>query len=202
MTRHKVLFVVAVGGHGGPVASLRDILPGLKRYERVCIGSWTDVVRVSLEDERAETIHTMVRPVRQDIPKALLTLRRVIRLERPRVVFANGLTEASLVALAMIGLGNARRVPVVVWIHNSELPGITPYVTRMIRRLDVRWRAVSPLAADLALNNNLADDVDIIPNPIADDVAAEPVPSNGSIRVSYLGTDKHVKGPDLLPAIM
>lgn len=198
-----LLCVSAVGGHGGPVASLRSILPGLQAWRRVCVGAWRPKVEAILQGGAAEVVVTIPRPRGKDIARAVWVLRRAIREHRPDLIFANGLTEASITALALTALGEAGSTPVWVWVHNSELPQLTEPSRGFIRRKSFRWAAVSQLAADLVGQADLGGPVEIVPNPISNAVVAhERVPSQGRLRVAYLGTDRAVKGFDYLAPII
>lgn len=197
-----VLFICAVGGHGGPVASLRDILPGLSHVRRVCMGPFSEFTLPHL-GALCEHILPMTRPRGAGgVWAAVRQVRAAIRAERPDVVFANGLTEAAVVALALTGLGSLGSTPVVVWVHNYETPALTEPTAGFVRRKRYRFYAVSQLAADLATGAGLTDRVELIPNPLADDIIAEPVPGEGPVRVSYLGTDRHYKGFDWLAPVI
>lgn len=197
-----VLFICAVGGHGGPIASLRDILPGLASHRRVCMGPFSEFTLPHLEP-LCDSILDMTRPRGLGgVARAVMQVRRAIRRERPDVIFANGLTEVAVTALALTALGELGSTPVVVWVHNYETPALTEPTAAFVRRKDFRFYAVSELAADLAKHAGLTDQVTLIPNPLADGIVAEPIPGEGRVRVSYLGTDRHYKGFDWVAPVI
>lgn len=193
-----ILFVSAVGGHGGPVVSLLDILPAFSGHTRVVAGSWNRQVFPTLA-ELCEVAERIPRPRGRAAVETVWEVRKLIRKHRPDVVFANGLTEVAVAAMAMTGLGAAGQVPIHVWVHNYELPNISGPARGLVRRKNVHWSAVSTLAADLAKNAGLADDVQLIANPInPEEILADRVPGQGVVRVAYLGTDRPYKGFDFL----
>lgn len=197
-----VLFVCAVGGHGGPVASLRDILPGLAGHRRVCIGPFSDYSLPVLR-QLCEDVLPMPRPRgARACAAAISRVRRAIKTQRPDVVFANGLTEAAVVSVALTALGTLGSTPVVVWVHNFELPALTEPTAGFLKRKDFRFFAVSELAAGLVRQAGLAEHVEIVPNPLPDDVVATPVPATERVRVAYLGTDRRYKGFDYLAPVI
>ncbi len=199
-----ILFVSAVGGHGGPVASLRDILPAFEGHRRVCAGAWVEGYRGPI----AERCEEVVRLERPRGPRRALQmagqLRALVRRLRPDVVFANGLTEVSIVAVALTGAGRRGKIPIWTWVHNYEIPTIARLARRWVRRKDVRWRAVSVLASQLVIEGGFTDEAPIIGNPIdTTQILAERVPApDGRVRVAYLGTDRAYKGFQYLPGII
>ena len=99
-----------------------------------------------------------------------------------------------------------------VWVHNFLLPPSVKLLggvwRRVLPRCDVRWAAVSPLAADLAAGAGLVarEDVAIVPNPI-DPADVVPGPARrsgpgGIVTVAYLGAPRAYKGFADLPAIV
>jgi glycosyltransferase involved in cell wall biosynthesis len=130
---------------------------------------------------------------------------------RLAAIHANGLKELSL-SLPAAFLG---RVPLVVWVHNFLLPPSVKWFgglwRLLLRRCDVRWAAVSPLARDLVVEAGLAaeDDVVMVPNPIdpadvlaAHRAAAPAASSDGPVAVAYLGAPREYKGFQFLPDIV
>jgi len=96
-----------------------------------------------------------------------------------------------------------------VWVHNFLLPPsvklLGPLWRLLLPRMDVRWAAVSPLAADLAAGAGLVarDDVVIVPNPIDPaDVVAGDRADHTPVTVAYLGAPRAYKGFPDLPAIV
>ena len=144
------------------------------------------------------------------------------------VIHANGPEELNLVIPAAL-IFNVR---VVVWSHARD---VSPWMRRLrvvlrplVRRMDIRWAAVSNLARDVLVDGGLAttDRVKIVPNPIdpADVVGptrgglgrtagtergglgrtAGPMEGDATDRVTigYLGSDAAYKGFLLLPDVV
>ena len=115
------------------------------------------------------------------------------------MIHANGLTEAVMVA----PLAAVSRLPVVVWVHNYEVPKafriLRPLSVGSVRRWT--WMAVSEYSRSL-LPASWA--VSVVPNPIElPPRSASPRSDSLPLRVVYLaGTDHPVKGFDLLPEII
>ncbi|HEY3142216.1 MAG TPA: glycosyltransferase family 4 protein [Acidimicrobiales bacterium] len=217
--RPAVLFVSVPVGVGGSTRSMANVL--------TYFGSTSDADNVSrvlaapvggrfvdlVADLKAADVHLPIINSKSPRPPRrawqALQLVRFVRRNRGtiRAIHANGLKELSLTALA----ASVGRVPLVVWIHNFKLP---PSVRRfgwlwriVLRRTQVRFAAVSPLARDLVVQAGLARaaDVEIVPNPIdPNDVqATEHLPDkNGAVRVAFLGTPLEYKGFQLLPEMI
>lgn len=202
----KLLIVSGVTGHGGPNATLRAVVPRLDGFERLLVGPYAPA-------EAAEWVRAGVAVETMPRPRGFVALARALarllgiawreRRGRP-LLFANGLTEAALVApVALIF-----RLPLFVWIHNYAPPRIAVALAPLLRRLPgerVAFAAVSRMAA--AVGREVLGDVPVavLPNPIDDafwTVERAPIGAR-RLRVSYLaGTDRRYKGFDLLPRIV
>jgi phosphatidylinositol alpha-mannosyltransferase len=144
------------------------------------------------------------------------TAARLIGALRPhhhrvRAIHANGLNELAAALPAAV----LWRLPVVVWVHNSE-PGRAVEVMSRIwgpvsRRCPIRFAAVSDLARDVVTEARLArpDDVVIVPNPIDPDdvvagnrVAATEHPAGEPVSVAYVGGPRDNKGFHFLPELI
>ena len=126
-----------------------------------------------------------------------------------RAIHANGPEELNLVIPAAL-IFNIR---VVVWSHARD---VSPWMRRLrivlrplVRRMDIRWAAVSGLARDVLVEGGLAtaDRVEIVPNPIdpADVVGARRSAGSGPVdklKIGYLGSDARYKGFLLLPDVV
>jgi phosphatidylinositol alpha-mannosyltransferase len=126
-----------------------------------------------------------------------------------RAIHANGPEELNLVIPAAL-IFNIR---VVVWSHARD---VSPWMRRLrivlrplVRRMDIRWAAVSGLARDVLVEGGLAttDRVEIVPNPIdpADVVGARRSAGSGPVnklKIGYLGSDAPYKGFLLLPDVV
>jgi phosphatidyl-myo-inositol alpha-mannosyltransferase len=144
-------------------------------------------------------------------------LRWVHRHRRAvHVIHANGPEELNLVIPAAL----IYRVPVVVWSHARD---VSPWMRRLrvalrplVRRMDIRWAAVSILARDVLVEGGLAtaERVKIVPNPIdPSDVvgntrgglgrtAENAGAASGRVTIGYLGSDAPYKGFLLLPDVV
>jgi glycosyltransferase involved in cell wall biosynthesis len=197
-----ILFICAVGGHGGPVASLRDILPGFTGYRRLCMGPFdprTHALMASVCDgvvpmERPRGAKAVFRAVRQ--------LRQAIREHEPALLFANGLTEVVISALALTALGRHGDTPVVVWVHNYESPSLSAPASGFVRRKRFTFHAVSRLAASLAPAAGMQGEAVLIPNPLSEEVMTGPPAPSDRVRIGFLGTDRPYKGFDFLPGVI
>jgi phosphatidylinositol alpha-mannosyltransferase len=141
---------------------------------------------------------------------AMFEIVRWVRRHRlaVRAIHANGPEELNLVIPAAL-IFNVR---VVVWSHARD---VSPWMRRLrvvlrplVRRMDIRWAAVSNLARDVLVDGGLAttDGVKIVPNPIdpADVVSARRVAGadtteSDRVTIGYLGSDARYKGFLLLP---
>lgn len=204
-----VVFVSGVTGHGGPNASLRVLLRYLSGFEPILVGPYSEE-----EAEGWRRTGVPVRPMprprggRRLLSAAWAVGRELWRLRHRRpLVVANGLTEAAVVAPALLAL----RLPGFVWVHNSEVPRVAHVLAPLIRWLTgrrLRFAAVSEVAAAVAREVVGAEAVvEPLPNPIEQDsLRAIDRPAGGPpgpLRVAYLaGTDRAYKGFDLLPEIV
>jgi glycosyltransferase involved in cell wall biosynthesis len=215
--RPELLFVSVPTGVGGSTRSLATVMAGLDvGADRVLVGPSRGRFVELLHQLDAIDGHlafvdstARFRPLR----RAWTSVRLAVHVARNRrrivAVHANGLKELSL-ALPAAFLG---RVPLVVWVHNFLLPPsvqlLGPVWRLLLRRTDVRWAAVSPLARDLVVDARLTrpEAVRIVPNPIdpADVVGRLPSaasPGDGPVTAAYLGAPRRYKGFQLLPAIV
>ena len=200
-------------GVGGSTRSLATVLGSLDGdADRVLAGPPTGkFVGLVGDNGAAETVLPLIdhRPSWRPLRRAWSALRLAWWVWRHRrwlsAIHANGLKELSLSLLAAL-LG---RVRLVVWVHNFLLPPsvklLGPLWRLLLPRMDVRWAAVSPLAADLAVGAGLVarDDVVIVPNPIDPaDVVAGDRADHTPVTVAYLGAPRAYKGFPDLPAIV
>jgi len=126
-----------------------------------------------------------------------------------RAIHANGPEELNLVIPAAL-IFNIR---VVVWSHARD---VSPWMRRLrvvlrplVRRMDIRWAAVSGLARDVLVDGGLAttDRVKIVPNPIDPADVVGPRRTTGTspidkVKIGYLGADARYKGFLLLPEVV
>ena len=215
-----VLFVSAPIGVGGSTRSMANLLTYMDGHVRRVLagppnGSFHDLVQ---ELGAADVYLPMISSDSPTPPRRLLgAVKLAVFARRNRrslaAVHANGLKEMSLSICAAALSG----VPLVVWVHEFDLP---PSVLRLgrlwrvlLRRMDVRFAAVSPIARDVVADAGLvdADDVVVVPNPIDPaDVLARPLvgddpgPDVGDprVRVAFLGTPLGYKGFQHLPAMV
>jgi len=204
-----VVFVSAVIGHGGPNASLRMIVPHLAGVQPVLVGPYEEGERDEWQREGVEVVHIpRPRGLRKLAAAAWNVFRALRNAPRDRVVVANGLTEAALVAPSLLLL----RVRGLVWIHNYAVPrparALAPILRRQYERGRWRLAAVSEVAATVGRSVfGPGAEFAIVPNPIrpVDDTSlrARAPAAGGRLRVSYAaGTDRPYKGFDLLPDII
>jgi glycosyltransferase involved in cell wall biosynthesis len=212
-----VLFVSAPVGVGGSTRSMANLLTYMDGHARRVLagppnGRFHDLVG---QLGAADVYLPMISSERPRPPRrALSAIKLAIFARRNRkalaVMHANGLKEMSLSICAAALSG----VPLVVWVHEFNLP---PSVLRLgrlwrvlLRRIDVQFATVSPLSRDLVARAGLvdADDVEVVPNPIdpADVLARpraedDPDPDAGDerVRVAFLGTPLGYKGFQYLP---
>lgn len=195
----RVLLVCAVNGHGGPIQSLASVVAGAPAVHTVLATQLTvpGRRRSAIETVSDEQIH-LRRPRGWGLIAAQWTLLRRLRWTRRHidVIHANGLTEAAVVAPLAIISGT----PVVVWVHNFQRPRSFSVLEPLIRRRGRwRWLAVSDLAASQVRGAR----VDLVVNPISDDVVAQEPTHHDRLTIAYLaGTDRPYKGFDLLPEII
>jgi glycosyltransferase involved in cell wall biosynthesis len=199
ITTH-VLIVCAVNGRGGPVQSMVTVLSELAgRWNTIIASQFVNAGESPLERAASSTIE-IPRPKGKSLLKAQIRLWRGAWLWRHQisVIHANGLTEA-IVALPV---SIAARIPVVVWVHNSEKPRPFRFMQPLVRLAGRRWTwlAVSELAADLVPWAH----PQIVGNPVSRNVIPpERQSSSDCFRVVYLaGSDRFVKGFDLIPEIV
>lgn len=200
----RVLFISAIGGYGGPVQSLLTVLRHLPEVHSLAVGPWSPKYRPLVEAAADEVL--LIRRPRGGMNVARAQIEVVDHVRRHRkaidVIHANGLTELVLAvpASAMFSL------PVVVWVHQSEVPRAAKAIAPVAGRMrSVRFAAVSAFAADVATSAGFVDRsaVVVIPNPIEPQViAGNPVAGGSALRVGYLGADRPSKGFDLLPETM
>lgn len=212
-----VLFVSSPVGVGGSTRSMANLLSYMGgTATRVLAGPpsgrFADLVR---QLDVAEVYLPIVSSERPRPPRRALTAVKLAWLARRNrkalsAMHANGLKEMSLSIPAAVLSG----VPLVVWVHEFGLP---PSVLRLgwlwrrlLRRIDVRFATVSPLARDLVAKAGLtdADAVEVVPNPIDPaDVLAPPESAladadDPRVRVAFLGTPAVYKGFQYLPEII
>lgn len=204
-----VVFVSAVTGHGGPNASLRLVVPRLRGFQAVLVGPYTaDEARAS----RAAGVPVEAIPRPRGARGLLAAMGRIARIllryrkHRP-IVFANGLTEAAIVAPGVLAL----RLRGLVWIHNYAPPRVARVLSPLLRHLARRrlhLAAVSNVAAGVGRSVfGPEPTIRLVPNPIDPRLPPPEVPAAAAprrrLRVAYLaGTDRWYKGFDLLPEIL
>ena len=195
----RVLLVCAVNGHGGPIQSLASVVTRATSVHTVLA---TQLARPGRRRSAIESVTDdqidLPRPRGYRLIAAQWTLLRRVRWLRRNVdvIHANGLTEAAVVAPVALLSG----LPVVVWVHNFQRPRSFSILEPLIRRRGRwRWLAVSELAADQVHGSH----VDLLYNPISQDVVAPQRRTHDGFLVAYLaGTDRPYKGFDLLPDII
>jgi phosphatidylinositol alpha-mannosyltransferase len=193
-----------LGGSGVSLAvALESLAPSIRRVVAVPDGKTRRLVDEHGGADRAISIP----PLRRLGVRGVATLMRagariVARTsgERFAAVHANGLVDLALAA----PLGAARRVGIVVWLHDAEvgdrsISRVVPLVRRVVPF--IRWAAVSEAAAAAAAAAGLAErrDIAIVPNPIALERRG-PSPRE-KVTIGYLGSDSERKGFDLLPQV-
>ncbi len=198
--RPRVLFFSAIGGLGGPVQSLIELVDSLDLDWTGVVGPFTEDVESRL---KSSTDLVILTPSWSGIgrARAIVELRRALQTHKPDIVFANGLTEAAAVTLALAGLRHPPHLA--VWVHNTSVPSMTRVVGPLVRRRRGAWAAVSDWAADLA-ESSLGDlGCTVIPNPISSSVVGirSSYPDD-RIRIGYFGSDRAHKGFDLLPTVI
>jgi phosphatidyl-myo-inositol alpha-mannosyltransferase len=211
--RPTVLFVCLASGIGGSTRSLATVLDHLGgRITRVVASpkdsTFTESARerglidviVPITGARAGT----ARPARL-VAAARITLWTWRHRHSITAIHANGPEELNLVAPASLLSG----IPIVVWSHARDVSPwmrrLGPIWARALRRRQVRWAAVSPMAARVLLAGRYTSDdaVTIVPNPIdAADVLGSRNSHHEPVVVGYLGSDATYKGFQLLPDVI
>ena len=203
-----MLVVCAVNGYGGPVKSIVSVLRHLDGGVTAIAATQREVVAANRPagsagpsplEAVADQLIDLPLPRGIGLVRAQFDLvRRWRKLRREvDVIHANGLTEAVMVA----PLAAVSRLPVVVWVHNYEVPK----AFRVLRPLIAltghwTWMAVSEYSRSL-LPASWA--ISVVPNPIELPPRSQREVRQPPLRVVYLaGTDHPVKGFDLLPEII
>lgn len=204
--RPLLVIVSGVTGHGGPNATLRAVVPRLEKFERLLVGPYEASARAQWQ---AAGVDVGFLPRPRGFAARLRAMARLSRLvwrlrARRPLLFANGLTEAALLAPVLL----VCRLPLFVWVHNYDPPRIAVALSPLLRRIAserVAVAAVSAMAAGVAREVFGELPVTVVPNPIDRsfrEVRREPV-RDRPVRVSYVaGTDRRYKGFDLLPSIV
>ena len=208
-----VLFVSAPVGVGGSTRSMANVLTYMKgRVRRVLAGPPNGRFHDLVHDLAASEVYLPIISSERPRPprRAWSAVQLAIFARRNRrnltAIHANGLKEMSL-SIAAAALSGVR---LVVWVHEFNLP---PSVLRLgwlwrqvLRRIDVQFAAVSPLARDVVAQAGLtkADDVAVVPNPIdpADVLADRPDEDDPRLRVAFLGSPFVYKGFQYLPDLV
>lgn len=206
-----VIFVVAMGGLGGPVKRLATLLPWLHDTRKILIKPSSKELDGDLAANGGLTEHVSLRRSAlhdrigaAQIAVAIFRATWRYRRENP-VIHANGLVEFALAAPTALTL----RRPVITWVGNYEAPSTVRTARILLKRLAARthWGAVSPTAAlcidDAGMTS--ADEVTIISNIIDPDLRAVPsreMRPGWPVRIGYLQVARDVKGFDLLPDIV
>jgi glycosyltransferase involved in cell wall biosynthesis len=199
----RVLFVCGVNGHGGPIQSICTVLDAAPDLVSIAASQHLRLAgRATQLEVLADDFVPMPRPrgLRGVLAAQWALLRRARRLRhRADVIHANGMTEAVVV----LPLALVTRLPVVVWVHNWEVPRPFLRMRRLLRRTTRHWTwlAVSGLARDVVVSTGVVpeDRIEVVPNPIGSSVvAAHRVPSE-QLRIGFVaGTDRASKGFDLI----
>ena len=218
--RREVLVVCLASGLGGSTRSLVTVMSCLPESWRKVLctparGPFLQLLRTrGLVDGHLEIPNGGL-GVKGKLSRfvAMFEIVRWVRRHRlaVRAIHANGPEELNLVIPAAL-IFNVR---VVVWSHARD---VSPWMRRLrvvlrplVRRMDIRWAAVSNLARDVLVDGGLAttDRVKIVPNPIdpADVVSARRVggadtKESGRVTIGYLGSDARYKGFLLLPDVV
>jgi phosphatidyl-myo-inositol alpha-mannosyltransferase len=218
--RREVLVVCLASGLGGSTRSLVTVLGCLPASLRrvLCTPAEGPFLRLLRERKLVDghlEIPNKGRGARGKLSRivAMVEILRWVRRHRNAVsvIHANGPEELNLVVPAAL-IFNVR---VVVWSHARD---VSPWMRRLrvvlrplVRRMDIRWAAVSNLARDVLVEGGLAtpERVKIVPNPIdPSDVIGRrnglgpSDESNSRLVIGYLGSDAPYKGFLLLPEVI
>ena len=209
-----MVFVCLTGGLGGSTRSLATVLARIDgRARRVVAGPQVGrfpalVEHRGLADERI--VFQRGRGWRKAASRAAAAAQLVTWVRRHRnaivAIHLNGPEELNVAIPAALLF----RVRLVMWTHAWTVPRWTRVLgrvhRRLLRRADVRWAAVSRLAARQLVLGGLVTDPDqvaIIPNPIdPDDVVAPRRANRGPVTVGFVGAADRRKGIHLLPDVM
>lgn len=218
MTKPTVLFVAGPAPLGGSNRSLVTLLESLRGQIIRVLAAPTDGAFAELARQR-ELAEVYVGLPRPPGPRTRFRtpLRRLVRIrtacrvaawamrhrDNLSAIHANATTGLNIAALAAL----LTRVPLTVWVHDGVATDWGKRIGPVLRRLlpRVRWAAVSPTAADVAVATGLCrlDDVWIVPNPLDPEDVVSPTRSvRDRLVVGYLGAPTPLKGFDLLPEIV
>lgn len=210
----ELLVVCLARGLGGSTRSLVTVLDRLPRSLRrvLCTprdGLFMDV----LESRGLIDDHVGIPNEGHDLKgrlsrfAAMIKIVMFVRKHRDvlRAIHANGPEELNLVVPAAL----LWKVRVVVWSHARD---VSPWMRRlrfvlqpMLRRIDVRWAAVSDLARDVLVESGYTTkgEVRIVPNPIdPSDIVAPGRARAGKLTIGFLGSDAPYKGFHMLPDVL
>jgi phosphatidyl-myo-inositol alpha-mannosyltransferase len=218
--RREILVVCLANGLGGSTRSLVTVLECMPAaFRRVLCtpaeGPFLRLLRArKLVDGHVE-IPNKGRQARGKLSRlvAMFEILKWVRRHRNAVsaIHANGPEELNLVIPAALVFN----VRVVVWSHARDVSPwmrrLRPVLRPLVRRMDIRWAAVSNLARDVLVEGGLttSERVKIVPNPIdPSDVMGSrnglghSKRSNAKVTIGYLGADAPYKGFLLLPEVI
>lgn len=203
MSGSIVLFVSHVGRFGGSAFSFGSMVEYLHpSIHRVCVGSAEGPVLESYlrSGKVDETI-----PIRWRGRHAIGAATRLAvwawkRRREIVAIQANGTVDVLLAMPAAI----VTRRPFYAWIHDQAVKKWPRRLAFVIRRLGIRWIAVSDQTAQDLVDAGLArpGEVMIIHNPVDPrSVAGAPRVTDRDVRIGFLGTDTDRKGFPLVPEV-
>jgi glycosyltransferase involved in cell wall biosynthesis len=207
MSRRAVLFVSWVGAYAGSTKSLATLMAATRGERRVVLasprnGAFTrDVMERGIVDEHVDVPVVNPTSLRSIVRFAGILTKRVLRRAIDvNVIHANGFADLLLAAPAAV----AGRLPVVVWVHDTDPSHWVQRLRPVLRILpSIRWVAVSPESRRMLVDCGLASEseISLVPNPIGAEVDAFRQRSD-AVRVAFLGTDSTKKGFHLLPDLI
>ncbi len=208
--RSHVLVVSLSGWRGGSVISLLTVVEASRNTRYLAAGPFhPSISEQLLQSQSVDEVIGLpgMKNARSKVWSAIsLTAILLARRSKVRAVWANGLSEAAISVLACALI----RKPLIVWIHNTELPVSARLFKRLLasRLVHVKWLAVSTVASTLSAPVRGRRACFIVPNPINADAISQrrtQAPTTVStmpFKIGVLGTLRYRKGVDVIPSIL
>lgn len=194
----RIVYLINGLNGGGAALPLPDVLSLMKRA-----GHEVSLIALCRQDGRsvprleAAGVGCRILGPERIGPRTVVRLLRVLRAERPDVIWT------SLARSAVLGqlCGGLLGIPVVSWQHNAFLRPGNKLLLRLMHRIPVLWAADSEAVRGFA-SRELGVDAGLIhvwPLFIAGPVpTAQPWPGQGPLRIGSLGRLHRNKGYDVL----
>lgn len=197
----SVLFVSLPPAPGGSVHALRSLLAALAGRVHRVVATPDGTPAWAVLAPHIDELVPIVGNRRRRLAGQVSVWRQAARFatsHQIEAVHANGLAEVPAAARA----ARVAKVPLLVWVHGTEVPTGTRLLAPGWRWMaqSIRWVGVSEFSRELLSGAGLAtpDEVTIIDNPIDPEVVADRPPPEVPVTIGYLGGASHRKGFDLV----